>query len=231
MEMNMAGAITVTFNKNLAIEKPITIIGCGPGGKEYLTPIALEYINKADVLIGSRRLLSLYMTTVKKTIETTSDISLVLNDIEKLIVNKTSITVLVTGDTGVASMSAPIIRKFGKNSCRCIPGISSIQLACARLCLDWSGAEIINSHKGHPIVADETILSKETVIILCGNRSTWQWVESVANHLDQTHDCYRCADLGRVNEKISSLNLLDFKSLPEGGGNAVLIWHRKDSEN
>jgi cobalt-precorrin-7 (C5)-methyltransferase len=231
MEMNMAGAIAVNINNNLIIEKPVMIIGCGPGGREYLTPIALEYINKADVLIGSRSLLSLYMTTNKKAIEITSDISSVLYNLEMLIDNKMSIAVLVTGDTGVASMSAPIIRKFGKNSCRCIPGISSIQLACARLCLDWSGAEIINAHKGLPIVADETILSKETVIILCGNRTTWQWIESVATHLDQTHDGYRCADLGRINETISSINLLDFKSLPEGGGNAVLIWHRKDSEN
>lgn len=227
----MAGAVTVTINNNLISEKPITIIGCGPGGKDYLIPIALEYINKADVLIGSRRLLSLYMNTSKKNIEITADISLVLNDIEKLICNKTSIAVLVTGDTGVASMSAPIIRKFGKNSCRCIPGISSIQLACARLCLDWSRAEIINAHKGPPIVTNETILSKETVIILCGNRTTWQWIESVAKQLDKTHDSYRCADLGQVNETISPMSLLDFKSLPEGGGNAVLIWHRKDSEN
>lgn len=221
----------MNITNNLLSEKPITIIGCGPGGREYLIPIALEYINKADVLIGSRRLLSLYTSTNKKTIEITADISSVLYNIEQLIGNKNKIAVLVTGDTGVASMSAPIIRKFGQNSCRCIPGISSIQLACARLCLDWSSAEIINAHKGLPIITDETIQSKETVVILCGNRTTWQWVESIAKRLDQTHNGYRCADLGQENEMISTMSYADYAALPEGGGNAVLIWHRKDSEN
>jgi cobalt-precorrin-7 (C5)-methyltransferase len=221
----------VNLFSGILTEMPITIIGCGPGGREYLIPIALEYINKAEVLIGSRRLLSLYMDTDKKAIEITADISSVLCDIEALISAENRIAVLVTGDTGIASMSASIIRKFGKNSCRCIPGISSIQLACARLCLDWSGAEIINAHKGLPIVADDTILSKETVIILCGNRATWQWVKSIAKHLDQTHDGYRCADLGNENEMISTMSYTDCEILPEGGGNAVLIWHRKDSEN
>jgi precorrin-6y C5,15-methyltransferase (decarboxylating) CbiE subunit len=221
----------VNLINNILSEEPITIIGCGPGGREYLIPIALEYINKADVLIGSRRLLSLYMNTNKKAIEITADISSLLKDIEVLICNRTKIAVLVTGDTGVASMSAPIIRNFGKDSCRCIPGISSIQLACARLCIDWSSAEIINAHKGHPIITDETIQSKETVIILCGNRATWQWIKSTAKYLDQTHDGYRCANLGQENEMISTLSYADCETLPEGGGNAVLIWHRKDSEN
>ena len=229
----MAGAVVVNINNNNnpQTEKPITIIGCGPGGSDYLIPIALDYINKADILIGSRRLLSLYMNKSIKTIEITSDISSVLCEMEKLLGDDASITVLVTGDTGAASMSATIIRKFGKNSCRCIPGISSIQLACARLCLDWASAEIINAHKGLPNVLDDTIKLKETIIILCGNRTTWQWIETVAKNLDQTHDGYRCANLGQENENISPFSHIDFKSFPDGGGNAVLIWHRKDAEN
>jgi precorrin-6B methylase 1 len=42
------------------IENKITIVGCGPGSKKYLTGHALQQINNADVLIGSRRLLSLF---------------------------------------------------------------------------------------------------------------------------------------------------------------------------
>ncbi len=36
----------------------IIIVGCGPGSKKFMTGHALQYIKDADVLVGSRRLLS-----------------------------------------------------------------------------------------------------------------------------------------------------------------------------
>ncbi len=38
----------------------ITIVGCGPGSKKYITGYAKQRIKKADAIIGSRRLLELF---------------------------------------------------------------------------------------------------------------------------------------------------------------------------
>ncbi|MCP4252122.1 MAG: cobalt-precorrin-7 (C(5))-methyltransferase, partial [Candidatus Scalindua sp.] len=42
------------------IVNKVTIVGCGPGSKKYLTGYAMQQIINAEVLIGSRRLLSLF---------------------------------------------------------------------------------------------------------------------------------------------------------------------------
>ena len=44
----------------MAIAGEITIVGCGPGSQEYLTPAAIGAVEKADLLIGTERLLRLF---------------------------------------------------------------------------------------------------------------------------------------------------------------------------
>jgi cobalt-precorrin-7 (C5)-methyltransferase len=211
-------------------QTPITIIGCGPAGPEYLTPLALDIINKADLLIGSKRLLSIYGNSNVKKIEITSKLIALLSEIDELIQNQLQVTVLVTGDTGAASLTATLIKRFGKNKCRCIPGISSIQLACARLGIDWIETQIINAHKGIPSISIDTILSNNRIIVLGGNPKSWSWVLSIVDLLELTHSCYRCVNLGLNDETISPIKYGDCKSLPEGGGNAIFVWQRKDNE-
>ncbi len=208
--------------------KQITIIGCGPAGSEYLPPISLDLINQADIMIGSRRLLALYTNVNSETIEITSDIPLLLSIIEKQISSNLKIAVLVSGDTGIASIASTIIKKFGKDLCQCIPGISSVQLACARLCIDWIDSLIISAHKEIPHISPDAIQNRNTVILLCGNLNTWPWVLTIAKNLDCTHHGYRCADLGNDNESIILFSYSDIASFSQGGGNAVLVWRRKD---
>ena len=38
----------------------VIIVGCGPGLKAYISPKALYNVKKADILVGSRRLLKLF---------------------------------------------------------------------------------------------------------------------------------------------------------------------------
>lgn len=209
------------------LSKRITIIGCGPAGSEYLPPISFDLINQADIMIGSRRLLALYNNNNSIQFEITADITPILTTIENYITSNLKIAVLVSGDTGIASIASAIIKKFGTDLCQCIPGISSIQLACARLCIDWIEALIINAHKEMPQISVDTITNKNTIILLCGNLSTWPWVLTIAKHLDYTHYGYRCADLGNDNESIFLFSYTDIASFSQGGGNAVLVWRRK----
>ena len=44
----------------------VIIVGCGPGLKAYISPKALYNVKKADILVGSRRLLKLFQMLMQK---------------------------------------------------------------------------------------------------------------------------------------------------------------------
>lgn len=213
-------------------KKSITIIGCGPAGIEYCIPFAVDHIKKSDVVIGSRRLLSEYQELCenKELIEIDADVLSLLAKMEIIISHNRSIAVLVTGDPGIASIALSIINFFGKEICQCIPGISSVQLACARLCLDWTNALIINAHKEVPSIPVHNLQLNSLVIMLCGNKLSWPWILSAAEKLHFTHNGFRCENLGMKNEKISLLTLNNITTLSPGGGNSVLIWKKKEAD-
>ena len=65
----------------MAIAGQITIVGCGPGSPEYLTPAAIAAVEKADLLIGTERLLRLFPSrpsqcvVVNSTVEQALDVN------------------------------------------------------------------------------------------------------------------------------------------------------------
>jgi cobalt-precorrin-7 (C5)-methyltransferase len=206
----------------------IIIIGCGPGDELYLTSAAKEYIEQADVLVGADKLLKRYGTDKKRCITISSDMQMVFRSIQNCIDDNKAVTVLVTGDPGIASLSRPIINFFGKERCLCIPGISSIQLACARLCIDWTEALIINAHKTVPSFSPHNIPDKDIIIILCGNKISWNWILHAAQKIDKNYQGFHCVNLASLEEAITETTFDTLQKLPEGGGNAVLVWIRKE---
>ncbi len=132
------------------MKKPdITIVGCGPGSPEYITPLALKVIKGAEILVGARRLLDLFPDHQAKTvIEMEDKVETVLEEMARC--QDRPMVVLVSGDPGLSSLARPVIGRFGREACRVIPGISSIQVAFARLGLDWGKARIIDAHGQDP---------------------------------------------------------------------------------
>ena len=123
----------------------ITIVGLGPGSPEYITPLAAKAVKGAEILVGARRLIDLFPNHRAKTIiEMGSQVETVLEEMAGL--QDRPMVVLVSGDPGLSSLARPVIARFGREACRVIPGISSIQVAFARLGLDWGKARIIDAH-------------------------------------------------------------------------------------
>lgn len=123
----------------------IIIVGCGPGLKSYITPYALHNINKADILVGSRRLLKLFSDSEAKKIVLEKNYGILLNEIVSLS-STMQVVVLVSGDPCFFSYTKMIIKKVGRESCIIIPGISSVQLAFAAIGECWDDASFISLH-------------------------------------------------------------------------------------
>jgi precorrin-6y C5,15-methyltransferase (decarboxylating) CbiE subunit len=127
------------------IVNKVTIVGCGPGSKRYLTGYVMQQINNAEVLIGSRRLLSLFPDADADTYVLNNNYKLLITRIVSLSRRK-KVVVLVSGDTGFFSYAKLIIDKIGIENCEVIPGISSVQLAFAKIGRTWNNACFMSLH-------------------------------------------------------------------------------------
>ncbi len=124
----------------------ITIVGCGPGCRQYASQAALRAIANADVLVGAQRLIeefgvgkkALAYTSVQDTLDT------IRGNSDK------NVAVLVTGDPGFYSITALIVREFCASAISIIPGISSITYAFGRLGIPWHDAVFMSAHKEVP---------------------------------------------------------------------------------
>ena len=186
-------------------QKLITIIGCGPGSAAYLTEEARQYAAGADVMIGSQRLLDLFPQNGGEKIVEAANTEKVIREIEARR-GKGNIAVLVSGDPGMCSLARPVIRHFGIASCRVVPGISSVQLAFARIGLDWYGAKIVSAHAADPAADFSQYRNEDKIAVLGGRTESAAWMRRLAASLGNGRVLYVCENLGLPEEKVVVVN-------------------------
>lgn len=123
----------------------IYILGIGPGQRDYLLKITEDIINKSDVLIGGSRALQMFAGLDKEMVKVTAKLERV-KDYILANYQKKLISVLVSGDPGLYSLLNYLKRYIDKELLEVIPGISSLQLAAARVKLSWNDMKIISMH-------------------------------------------------------------------------------------
>lgn len=123
----------------------ISVLGIGPGSRDYLLNITEKKVEEADVLVGGSRALELFYDQNKEKFEITGDLEKVKDYIEKNHREK-NLAVLASGDPGLYSLLSYLRRKFPPKKLEVIPGVSSMQLAFARLKSVWQDAEITSLH-------------------------------------------------------------------------------------
>ena len=183
----------------------IVIVGCGPGSPDYLTSAAREAAQSADVLLGAARLLDLFADSPALKVPLKGDHVAMLDEIARHAQPGRRVAVLVTGDPGCFSLAGSVVRRFGLDACRIIPGISSVQVAFARVGLDWAGALILSAHGRTPPTAPADLAASDRVAILAGTAEALAWSASAASALEATHAAVVCEDLTLPGERIRRL--------------------------
>lgn len=123
----------------------IAVIGIGPGGEDYLLPAARKAAAAAEVLIGSQRALDLFRDLEKDKIVLSPPLERVIAYLKKERSSR-KIAVLVSGDPGLYSFLDLLAAHFRREELEVIPGISSVQMAFARMSLTWQDAAIFSLH-------------------------------------------------------------------------------------
>lgn len=124
---------------------PIYVIGVGPGTEGYLLPVARRAAEECTLLVGSRRALETFAHLPAAKYELGNDLATATEVIAAGARNGT-VGVLVSGDPGLYSILNYLLGHFPRESLRVIPGISSMQVAFARLKLPWHDARIVSLH-------------------------------------------------------------------------------------
>lgn len=126
------------------MEHQVFIVGAGPGSAAYLLPAAKEQIAQATVLVGGKRLVEPFVRPGIKTKMVDGDLGEVVEFIRQSL-QTSDVTVLVSGDPGFYSL-LPLLKRHFDGKIQIIPGISSMQLAFARVGLPWQDALLASVH-------------------------------------------------------------------------------------
>jgi len=168
------------------------IVGVG-AGPDLLTEEAITAIENAQVIFGSKRALELAKEHIKCKASILTDYSL-----KELSGNA---VVLSTGDPMLSGLG-----KYAKPDDEIIPGISSLQLACARLRLDIEDISVITAHSRDIEVVKKRLLSEldhgMNVFLLPDSSFGAPEVAEFLNNHGLLREIAVCQQLGYSDERI-----------------------------
>ncbi|MFH2076129.1 MAG: cobalt-precorrin-7 (C(5))-methyltransferase, partial [Pseudomonadota bacterium] len=121
------------------------------------------------------------------------------------------------------SLAKPVIRRFGRENCEVIPGISSIQVAFARLGLDWQDARIISAHSSDPEVSAADLRPAGKIAVLGGREAALAWIAGLISELGEGRRVFLCEDLTLPGEKVREVRTDELIRIPVSSRPIVLI--------
>lgn len=190
------------------MDHKITVVGIGPGSPDYLPPIAARAIARAAVLIGGSRALAAFAAPGSETYTLGKDIAAALAYIASRL-ETSDVTVLVSGDPGFYSLLSALRRQFGPERLEVIPGVSSVQLAFARLACPWQDAVLASFHGRGGDDADLAYAPGKKVALLTDGDNTPRRIagELLARGWPPAAAVWLCAALSYPEEEIMTADL------------------------
>ncbi|MDH7577381.1 MAG: precorrin-6y C5,15-methyltransferase (decarboxylating) subunit CbiE [Bacillota bacterium] len=200
---------------------PVTVVGIGPGSREHLTPAAGAAVAGAEVLVGGQRALALFAASGKECRRIDRNLEEVLDFIEAARQER-RVAVLLSGDPGFFSLLPRLRARFGEANLRVVPGISCLQLACARLGLNWEDLYCVSVH-GREAGELARACRFDRVAVLTDPRFP---PAAVCRYFlvqgKRFRQVWVLTDLGLPGEVVTSTSLEEGAQLP-GRGNSVVI--------
>lgn len=128
----------------LHVRPRVDLVGIGPGGAGGMTGEARQAIREADCLIGARRMLE----AVRETGQTVCE-AVAPEDILRCIRERQGtrrFAVVLSGDTGFFSGARRLLPLLKDCETRVLPGLSSMQVLCARLGTSYEDVVPVSLH-------------------------------------------------------------------------------------
>ncbi len=204
MVMKATAATSAAAGAGTTRATRIVIAGCGPGAPDLMAPAVNAAARTADVLVGAKRLLELFPAVPAQRIVVGRDIALVLTQMAALPAAH-KVVVLVSGDPGFHSFGRSVLARFGRHACEVIPGISSVQVAFARIGVTWEDVHLVSAHDAIPAMSPATLAGHAKLAVLAGNPVSAPWLDDAVRTLHPTHAVFACSDLTLPAERVEEL--------------------------
>ncbi|MDR3164937.1 MAG: precorrin-6y C5,15-methyltransferase (decarboxylating) subunit CbiE [Synergistaceae bacterium] len=212
----------------------ITIVGIGPGKREYMTEQAASAVRNARVLLGGSRVLKAIGADsggrlVELPVDCMADAVVGILQSEA---RYGDVTLAVSGDPGFYSLARRVVANFGRDGVTLIPGVSCVQLMAARLSKSWAGVSSATLHgRERPDIRSlaSKLLASPAFVLLLGEP------EKVAEDIGWlcSDECIKSAkaalgwDLGLPGERITEADTLGGIDAEARGGRLALLWLEK----
>ena len=192
------------------MEFKIIVAGIGPGAREYVVPKALKAIENAKVLVGGSRALADFAREGQKTFAIKADIKAVMNFIGEEL-KQNDVVVMVSGDPGYYSLLSSLRKNFSLEQIKVIPGLSSMQVAFAKIALPWQEASLLSFHGRVPKDEDLVYVKGRIIGMLTDNKFNSGRIAEylIERGWDKNARAYICSRLSYPDEKIACLSLED----------------------
>lgn len=149
----------------LHVRPQVALVGIGPGSTGGMTVEARLAIREADCLIGARRMLEAARETGQTVCEAVAP-----DDILRCIRERQGVrrfAVVLSGDTGFFSGARRLLPLLKDCETRLLPGLSSMQVLCARLGTSYEDVVSLSLHgRDRDIVPD--VCQNRRVFVLVG---------------------------------------------------------------
>lgn len=205
------------------MENKIIVVGIGPGSPDYLLPVAKQAIEKARIIVGNKRALKTFAPDGAETRVIDGDIRGSLSYIKDKS-NQDNVVVMVSGDPGFYSMLAALKTEFPPERLIVIPGVSSVQLAFARIGQVWQDASLISFHGRIAPDAEITYTPGKKLGILTDSKHNPSTIAEILllNNWPLTTAVWLCANLSYENERILETNLDQARGV-DGFSHCVMV--------
>lgn len=190
------------------MEHKIIVVGIGPGSPDYILPVASRMIAQAKVLVGSQRALTTFAPSHATLKVIDNDLNGVL-DFITIALEANDVVIMVSGDPGFYSFLATIKTRFSLERITVIPGISSMQLAFARISEIWQNAVLISMHGRQAKDTDLSYCPDKKLGILTDYEQNPLYIAKVLidHGWPPSATVWLCANLSYENERIKQLTL------------------------
>lgn len=193
----------------------ITVIGLDG---RLLDPRAREAVAEAALVVGGRRHLDELGVDARRSAELSGDLSTSTKQIEA---SDGPVAVLASGDPGFFGIVRLLEERFGRESLRVIPAVSSVARAFARAGLRWDDAVTVSAHGRDPRRAVNVCRAHPKVAVLT---SPDFGPAELARELTGWKRSFFVAEkLGGAEERISRGSAEEISAGEWGDPNVVLV--------
>ena len=192
------------------MEHRLIIVGIGPGAPDYILPAAQRAIAQAEVLAGGRRALDSFARPDQLTYAVGGDMAGLLQFLREQVATR-DVVVMVSGDPGYFSLLETLRRHFPAENLQVIPGLSSFQVAFARIGLPWQNARVLSAHGREPAPAALAYTEGAILSFLTDGKNNPARIAGwlLEKGWPGQADVWLCKNLSYENEAILSVPLVD----------------------